>query len=404
MLSKRQLFLDHVGQTGPMPVMIDVSHAKGMFIYDASGKRYLDMNSGISVSSLGHCHPAILRAVLKQSESYMHTMVYGEHLQSPQVALASLLAKQLDSSLDAVYFVMSGTEATEGAMKLAKRYTGRTEIIACANAYHGSTHGAESLRSDEKYKQAFYPLLPDIRHITFNELDDLSKITAKTSCVILEPVQAEAGVRLPNPDYLQALRKRCTKTGSLLILDEIQTGFGRTGQLFAHQWQGITPDILLLGKAMGGGMPIAAFVSSKEIMSSLTKNPMLGHITTFGGHPVCCAAAEACLRTLIDEPQIIKEVAAKAKELKEYIESFAIIKEVRHVGLMMAVEVTKRKYLKHIVAHCMELGLIIDYFLFDDRSFRLAPPLIISAEEMELAKEIFEAAFRYAEEKYRRKK
>jgi acetylornithine/succinyldiaminopimelate/putrescine aminotransferase len=402
MLSKRQLFLDHVGQTGPMPVMIDVSHAQGMFIYDTEGKRYLDMNSGISVSSLGHCHPAITHAILKQTESYMHTMVYGEHVQSPQVGLASLLAKQLDSSLDAVYFVMSGTEATEGAMKLAKRYTGRTEIISCANAYHGSTHGAESLRSDEKYKQAFYPLLPDVRHITFNDFGDLDKITDKTSCVILEPVQAEAGVRLPEMNYLQALKKRCTETGALMILDEIQTGFGRTGHLFAHQWQEVSPDILLLGKAMGGGMPIAAFVSSKKIMSSLTKNPMLGHITTFGGHPVCCAAAEACLRTLIEEPQIIKEVSRKAIELKSFIESFSIIKEVRHAGLMMAVEVSKRKYLKHIVARCMELGLIVDYFLFDDRSFRLAPPLIISDEEIDMAKGIFKAAFKYAEEKYKK--
>ena len=266
----------------------------------------------------------------------MHTMVYGEHLQSPQVKLASLLAEQLDDKLSSVYFVMSGTEATEGAMKLAKRYTGRTEIISCANAYHGSTHGAESLRSDESYKRAFYPLLPDVRHIRFNHIEDLSRNTEKTSCVILEPVQAEAGVILPDSGYIKAVRERCNEMGALMVLDEIQTGFGRTGNLFAHQSQDVIPDILLLGKAMGGGMPIAAFVSSKEIMDSLTKNPMLGHITTFGGHPVSCAAAEACLRTLLDEPEIINQVPSKAQILVEFLESFSIIKEVRHAGLMLS--------------------------------------------------------------------
>jgi len=402
MISKRQLFLNHVGQTGPMPVMIEVSHASGMFIHDVNGNRYLDMNSGISVSSLGHCHPAIVKAVLEQSESYMHTMVYGEHIQSPQVRLANLISNQLDDALSSVYFVMSGTEATEGAMKLAKRHTHRIEIIACANAYHGSTQGAESLRSDEDYKQAFYPLLPGIRHIQFNNIEDLQKITDKTSCVILEPVQAEAGVLLPEVGYLKAIRKRCDETGALLILDEIQTGFGRTGRLFAHQKIGIVPDILLLGKAMGGGMPIAAFISSSDIMNSLTKNPMLGHITTFGGHPVSCAAAEACLNVLLDQPEIITSVEEKGKELKQFLEAFSIIKEVRHAGLMMAVEVTKRKYLKHVVSKCMEFGLIVDYYLFNDRSFRLAPPLIIAEEEMEMAKRIFTKALNFAEQKYKK--
>ena len=399
MLSKRQLFLNHVGQTGPMPVGINVSHAQGMHIYDQSGKRYLDMNSGISVSSIGHCHPRVVSAVQDQAAQYMHTMVYGEHLQSPQISFASKLAAQLDERLSSIYFVMTGTEATEAAMKLAKRVTGRTEIIACAEAYHGSTQGAESLRSDESYKQAFYPLLPDVRHIRFNETDDLTRITERTACVILEPVQAESGVNLPKPGYLTAVRERCHEVGALMILDEIQTGFGRTGQLFAHQRFGVVPDVLLVGKAMGGGMPIAGLVSSLEIMSELTKNPMLGHITTFGGHPVCCAAGEACLDVLL-EGDIIAEVNRKGERLKMILEQHSIVKEVRQAGLMMAVELEKRKYLKHVVGQSMELGVIVDYFLFNNRSFRLAPPLVVSDEQIEEAAGMLVEAFDFAERKY----
>lgn len=399
MISKRQLFLDHVGQTGPMPIAIDVSHANGMHIYDHSGKRYLDMNSGISVSSLGHCHPAVVKAVLDQSQKFMHTMVYGEHLQSPQIEFARLLTEQLDHRLSSIYFVMTGTEATEAAMKLSKRVTGRTEIIACRNAYHGSTQGAESLRSDEDYKQVFYPLLPDIKHINFNQFEDLDKISSKTACVILEPIQAEAGVLLPQDGYLAAVKKRCNETGALMVLDEIQTGFGRTGKLFAHQKYDIIPDIMLVGKAMGGGMPIAGFISSTEIMTCLTNNPMLGHITTFGGHPVCCAAAKACLDTLLTD-KIIQDVEEKAKTLKQRLQVHPIIKEVRQSGLMMAVEVEKRKYLKHVINRSMELGLIIDYFLFNNKSFRLAPPLIISDNDIIEASHILLEAFDYAESQY----
>ena len=379
--------------------MLEVSHAKGIFIYDTSGKKYYDMNSGISVSSLGHGHPRVSQATKDQIDKYAHTMVYGEHIQSPQVAYAALLSEQLDPSLSSLYYVMSGTEATEGAMKLAKRYTGRTEIIACANAYHGSTQGAESLRSDESYKRAFYPLLPDVNHITFNDIADLEKITERTACVILEPVQAEAGVLCPQNNYLQAVKKRCEQTSTLMILDEIQTGFGRTGHLFAHQKYGVLPDILLIGKAMGGGMPIAGFVASKEIMSSLVSNPALGHITTFGGHPVCCAAANATLETLLEE-NIAEQVLTKEALIKSLL-THPIIKEVRSSGLMMAVELTKRKYLKHVVGKCYEIGLIVDWFLFNNRSFRLAPPLVISEEEIREACAILQEAMDYAYAQYK---
>lgn len=394
----RQLFLSHVAQTSNLPVMLEVSHAKGIFIYDTSGKKYYDMNSGISVSSLGHGHPKVSTAVKDQMDKYAHTMVYGEHVQSPQVAYAAALCNQLDPSLDSLYYVMSGTEATEGAMKLAKRYTGRTEIIACANAYHGSTQGAESLRSDEDYKRAFYPLLPDVNHITFNDKNDLNKITERTACVILEPVQAEAGVLVPQGNYLNAVRERCNQTGTLMILDEIQTGFGRTGHLFAHQKYKVLPDILMIGKAMGGGMPIAGFVASKEIMSSFVSNPALGHITTFGGHPVCCAAAKATLETLMEE-NIVDKVLEKEALIKSLL-VHPIIKEVRSSGLMMAVELTKRKYLKHVVAKCYEIGLIVDWFLFNNRSFRLAPPLIISKDEIKEACAIILEAMDFAEGQY----
>jgi len=399
MPSLRQLFLSHVAQTSNLPMMLEVDRAEGIFIYDTTGKKYYDMNSGISVSSLGHCHPKVSRAIKAQVDKYAHTMVYGEHIQNPQVAYAALLTSHIHASLDSLYFVMSGTEATEGAMKLAKRSTGRTEIIACANAYHGSSQGAESLRSDEDYKRAFYPLLPDINHIKFNDKSDLSKITDRTACVILEPVQAEAGVLIPQDDYLLSVRNRCDETGTLMILDEIQTGFGRTGHLFAFQKYGVLPDILLIGKAMGGGMPIAGFLASQEIMSSFMSKPVLGHITTFGGHPVCCAAAKATLETLLDD-KIVASVLHKEKLIKSLL-VHPLIKEVRSSGLMMAVELTRRKYLKHVVAKCFEIGLIVDWVLFNNRSFRLAPPLIISDDEIREACAIILDAMDFAEKQYK---
>ena len=380
MPSIRQLYLDHVAQTSSMPLLLEVERASGIFIWDTSGKRYYDMNSGIAVSSLGHCHPNVVSAIQDQAATYMHTMVYGEHVHNPQVRFATLLTEQLDSHFTSVYYLMSGTEATELAMKIGRRHTGRYEIIACKNAYHGSTLGAESLRSDHVYKDAFLPLVPGIRHMSFNHLEDLDKITTKTACVICEVVQGEAGVIPPNPEFLLQLRERCSETGSLLVFDEIQSGFGRTGRLFAHQKYNVTPDLLLIGKAMGGGMPISGVVGPGSIMASIVKNPALGHITTFGGHPVSVAAAHAMLETLLSE-KLVESVAEKEELIKRTL-VHPVIKEVRSDGLMMAVEVTNRKYLKYVVSKAMELGVIVDYFLFNNRSFRLAPPLIITKQEI----------------------
>lgn len=397
-LSKRQLFLDHVAQTSTYPLMLEVDRAEGVRIYDNNGKAYFDLNSGISVSSLGHRHPSVVSAIKAQLDAYMHTMVYGEHIQSPQIRYAHLLSSRLDVSLNSMYYLSSGSEVIEVAMKLAKRVTGRYEIISAANAYHGSTQGAESLRSDHAYSRAFLPLLPGIKHIQFNELADLAKITNKTAAVIMEPVQAEAGVYPPQANYLQAVRQRCDETQTLFVLDEIQTGFGRTGELFAHQKYGVVPDMLCIGKAMGGGMPIGALVADTTLMSAFTKNPDLGHITTFGGHPVLCAAALATLEVLL-ETDYISEVAIKEKYIRERLQH-PIVKEVRSSGLMMAVDLTKRKYLKHVVGQAYELGALIDYFLFNNRSFRLAPPLIYKMEELETAMDIIVAALDYAEGQY----
>jgi acetylornithine/succinyldiaminopimelate/putrescine aminotransferase len=399
MLSKRQLFLEHVAQTSPLAIMLEVDYASGMYIYDVNGKRYLDLNSGISVSSLGHCHPSVVKAVQDQSKKYMHTMVYGEHVQSPQTNFASLLCNNLDNSLDNVYFLNSGSEAVETAMKIARRHTGRYNLISCSNAYHGSTMGSESLRSDLDFTMAFMPGIPGISHITFNSIEELSKIDRHIAAVILEPVQAEAGVIPPDENYLQALRKKCDEEGVLLVFDEIQTGFGRTGHLFAHQKYHVLPDILLIGKAMGGGMPISGVVSNKKIMQSITKNPSLGHITTFGGHPVTCAAAHAGLKFLLDS-KLYNQVAYKENLIHQKLKN-SIIKEIRSSGLMMAVELTKRKYLKHVVSKAMELGAIVDYFLFNNKSFRLAPPLIINDDQIEEGCNILLEAMDFAKNQYR---
>lgn len=400
MISVRQLYLSHVAQTSEIPMMLEVDRAEGVYIYDTSGKRYFDMNSGIAVSSLGHGHPKVKIAIKDQVDRYMHTMVYGEHIQSPQVQLAELLLAQLSDELNSIYYLIAGTEATELAMKLAKKYTQRFEIIACRDAYHGSTQGAESLRSDEDYKNAFLPLLPGIKHISFNDPESLQLVSSRTACVIIEMVQGEAGVIEPNVAWFQSLAQHCKEHGALLIIDEIQSGFGRTGSLFAHQKYGIDPDILLVGKAMGGGMPIAGVISSNEIMKSLTKNPALGHITTFGGHPVVCAAALASLQVLLEE-NILKEVLVKEAYIRETLMVHPIVKEVRSSGLMMAVEITNRKYLKHIVAHALELGVIVDWFLFNNRSFRLAPPLVITMNELEEACGILILAMDYAQVQYK---
>lgn len=400
MPSKRQLFLSHVAQTSDFPLMLEVEKAEGMYIYTSDGQKYLDLNSGISVSSLGHRHPKVVAAIKDQVDKHLHTMVYGEHIQHAQIAFAQKLTSLLDDSFESVYYFMAGTEAVEAAMKLAKRQTGRHQIISCKKAYHGSTQGAESLRSDHEYSQAFLPLLPGITHIAFNDESELDQIDQNTACVILEPVQAEAGVHPPINNYLQKVRSRCNEVGALMVLDEIQTGFGRTGHLFAHEKYKVLPDILCIGKAMGGGMPIAAIVSSLDLMKGFQKKPMLGHITTFGGHPVSCAAALANLNSLIDE-NIVDSVLDKEKLFRENL-NHPIIKEVRSSGLMMAVELTKRKYLKHVVAHIIEQKAIVDYFLFNDRSFRLAPPLIISKEQIMHAIKIILSACDFANAKYQK--
>lgn len=336
----------------------------------------MDLIAGIGVSVLGHRPPQVAAAIRSQLDRYWHTMVYGEYVLAPQVQLATRLAGQLPSELNSVYFVNSGSEATEGAMKLAKRYTGRAEIIACRYAYHGSTQGSASLMWPKDFTAPYHPLLPGIAHIDFNEAAQLSQITKKTACVVIETVQAEWGVRKPAPNYLRLLRERCTETGTLLILDEIQAGYGRTGTLFAFEQYGIVPDILLLGKGMGGGMPIAAFVAGKNVMKVLSDNPMLGHITTFGGHPVCCAAALATLETLINGDWIA-QVASKSALFVQLLQHPAIV-EVRSAGLLIAVELSDFAAVQAVIQICLEKGLIIDWFLFNNRSLRIAPPLIIS--------------------------
>ncbi|MEO0340896.1 MAG: aspartate aminotransferase family protein, partial [Bacteroidota bacterium] len=367
-------------QQGEAPLLLEIDRGEGVYLYDPTGKPHLDLIAGISVSSLGHAHPAVVKAVQEQSARYMHTLVYGEFVMKPQVELAKLLCDQLPSTLNSVYFVNSGSEATEGAMKLAKRATGRAEIIACRKAYHGSTQGAASLMSPTDFTQAFYPLLPGIKHIEFNCAFCLRQITEKTAAVIVETVQAEWGVRPPLPNYLKALRERCSEVGALLILDEIQVGYGRTGTLFAFEQYGIVPDILLLAKAMGGGMPIGAFVADQSLMKTLSYDPVLGHITTFGGHPVSCAAGLATLKTLIAEPYI-QQVKAKETLFRKLL-VHSKIRAVRSAGLLMAIQLETFDEVLSVIKYCLEQGVIVDWFLFNERAVRIAPPLIIAEEDI----------------------
>lgn len=386
----RQLFLKHLAQTSEFPLMLEIESASGIYLYDNKGKAYIDLISGIGVSGLGHRHPRVVKAIKDQLDKYMHTLVYGEFVLSPQVKLAKLLADHLPDPLDSVYFVNSGSEATEGAMKLAKRYTGRYEIISCRDAYHGSTQGAASLMSDPFHTQAFRPLLPGIRHIEFNNENSLKNITEKTACVIAETVQGESGIQPPVDDFLKKLRKRCDETGALLVLDEVQAGCGRTGTLFAFEQYGIVPDVLLLAKGLGGGMPIGAFIASKEVMKVLSFDPLLGHITTFGGHPVSCAAALATLEELLGS-EIISKVKSKEKLFRELL-VHPKIKVIRSVGLMMAVELESFDIVQAVIKECIENGLITDWFLFNDHSLRIAPPLIIEENDIRKACEIIIAA------------
>lgn len=386
MLTNRQLFLKHVGQTSATPLMIDIERASGVWMYGYDNERILDLISGIGVSNVGHSHPVVVEAVKKQAEQYMHLMVYGEFIETPQVKLATKLASLLPQPLEAVFFVNSGSEAIEGAMKLAKRYTSRTELIACKDAYHGSTQGALSLNSDEGYKNNFRPLLPDIKQVRFGNIDDLLHITNKTAAFVVETVQGEAGVRTAPETYWQAVRKRCNETGTLLILDEIQCGAGRTGKYFAFEHYNIQPDIVTMAKGMGGGMPIGAFISSNKIMKVLQEDPVLGHITTFGGHPVSCAAALATLE-VIEEENLLETVEAKANLFKKLL-VHPKIKSIRNKGLMMALEFNDFDQLKTIIDKAIENGVLTDWFLYCDDSMRIAPPLTITEGEIEWACEI----------------
>ncbi len=381
MISNRQLFLQHVATTSDYPISLEIERAEGIYMYSPEGKKYLDLVSGVSVSNLGHGHPKVKQAVKDQVDKYMHLMVYGEFIETPQVKLAKLLVDNLPSTLDSVYFVNSGSEANEGAMKLAKRYTGRSEIVHFKNAYHGSTHGALSVLGDEEMKNAYRPLLPDVRQIEFDNLADLQQITDRTACVILEPIQSEAGFIIPSQEFLDTLRKRCDETGALLIFDEVQMGFGRTGKLFAFEHFNVVPDILTLAKAMGAGMPIGAFVSKKEILDTFKSNPMLGHITTFGGHPVSCAASLAGLQVLLEE-KIIDDVSTKGELFKSLLKDHPLVKGFRSRGLFIAVNVESQEVMLDIMKNAYELGVVMDPFLFYPGAFRIAPPLVITDEEI----------------------
>ena len=380
----RRQFLKHVGQTSPAPQLITVDRAEGVFFYTPEGKRYYDLISGVSVSNVGHGNPAVVEAVCRQARDYMHIMVYGEMVERPQVEYATLIASLLPEPLNSVYFLNSGAEAVEGALKLAKRYTGRTEMISMRRAYHGSTHGAMSMMGfpeGEEWKNAFRPLLPDCKAIEYNNFDNLQQITERTACVLCEPVQGEAGVRLPAEGYLEALRARCTEVGAMLIFDEIQTGMGRSGEMFAMLKYGVTPDIVCLAKAFGGGMPLGAFVSSNQIMDTLQSNPVLGHITTFGGHPVCCAAGLAATKFIIDN-DLVKQVESKGALYQSLLEGHPQVVQIRRSGLLLAVELGQSEKLYRIMDIFIEQGILSDWFLYCDTAFRISPPLTITEEQI----------------------
>ena len=385
-MTNRQLFLSHVAQTSTAPLLLEIERAEGMYMYDAAGKRYLDLISGISVSNLGHSHPAVVEAVKNQAEKYMHLMVYGELVESPQVKFAKQITDLLPASLHNVYFTNSGAEATEGAMKLAKRITGRSRFISFQNSYHGSTQGALSLMGDEYFKQKFRPLLPDTLQLPYNRASELDKITCRTAAVFIEPVQAESGITVPERAFMQALRQRCTDTGTLLVLDEAQTGLGRTGKMFAFEHFDIVPDILLLAKALGGGMPLGAFIASRDRMATLSDNPVLGHITTFGGHPVSCAAGLAALQVTLRE-NIVEAVEAKSRLFRQWLVHPAI-RSVRSQGLMLSLQFDSYEQNKQIIDRCISHGLLTDWFLFAPHCLRIAPPLLISEEEIKTACDI----------------
>lgn len=386
MISHKELFLLNNAQTSTSPNMLEIDFAEGLYVYDKKGKSYMDLVSGFAVSNIGHRNPKVLDAIRAQLDKYLHLTVYGEFVQSPMVLFAEKLISVLPAQLNNVYFVNSGTEATEGALKLAKRYTARSGIISCHHAYHGSTHGALSVMGNEHYKQKFRPLLPDVDFIEFGNDEDLELITTSTACVIMETVQGEAGVRVATVAYMQKLREKCTATGALLILDEIQAAFGRTGKLFAFEHYHIIPDILLLAKALGGGMPIGAFIASRDVMGVLKENPILGHITTFGGHPVSSVSGLASLNVILDE-NLVSGVSAKG-ELFRSLLVHPLIREVRGIGLMMSIQLDTFEQVQAVCKMAADNGVIIDWFLHCETAVRIAPPLIINETEIAFACDI----------------
>lgn len=380
-LTNRQIFQQHLALPSQVSNPIEIVKAEGLYIYSIDGKKYIDLVSGVSVSNVGHGHPKVVNAVKKQLDTYMHLMVYGKYIQSPQVKLTEKLVQCLPEKLNSVFLVNSGSEAVEGALKLAKRLTGRTEIISFHNAYHGSTHGALSVLGNEEMKNSYRPLLPNITFCNFNKNETIDCITESTAAIIMEPVQTEAGIIIPDKTWLEAIRKRCDETGTILIFDEVQLGFGRSGSMFAFENFNVIPDILCLAKAMGSGMPIGAFVSSADKMNKLTHNPVLGHITTFGGHPVSCAASLAGLEIIIDE-NLHKKANSLGKQFVDQLCNHPKISEIRQMGLMLGVEIVKPYNVSDLIYIFQNNGLIVDQFLFNESSFRIAPPLTISEDQI----------------------
>jgi acetylornithine/N-succinyldiaminopimelate aminotransferase len=393
---RKEVFLKKLGQTSPFPFLIDVDYAEGIYIYDKSGKAYMDMISGVAVNNIGHRHPKVIEALKAQLEKHLHVMVYGEFIQDSENALAEKLTAILPENLNCVYAVNSGTEANEAALKLAKRVTGRTELISFRGSYHGSTHGSMSVSGNEVKKLAFRPLLPDVHFLQFNKIENLEQITSRTAGVIVETIQGDAGVRVPDAEFLQALRKKCDETGAQLIFDEIQVGFGRTGRNFAFEHFDVVPDILTLGKALGGGMSIGALIASYEKMNLFTFDPMLGHITTFGGHPMNCAAAAAAVDVLVNEINL-QEVERLGALLETMIAQSHEIKAVRRKGMLFAFDMESSERVARVVDKCLEKGLITFWFLSHPYSFRLSPPLNITEEEIRKAGELILSAIKETE-------
>lgn len=392
-MNSKEAFLHYQGQTNPFPYLLDIDRAEGIYIYDKSGKRFYDMIAGVAVNNIGHNHPYVISALKNQIDRHLHVMVYGEFIQDSVLNFSQRLASLLPDNLNCVYPVNSGTEANEAALKLAKRVTGRSELVAFRGSYHGSTHGSMSVSGNETKKEPFRPLLPDVRFLTYNSIDDLANITEKTAGVIIETIQGDAGVRVPSTEFISALRKRCTEVGAQLIFDEIQCGIGRAGKLFAFEHFNVVPDILTLGKALGGGMPIGALVSSTEKLNEFTHNPILGHITTFGGHPVVCAAANACLEVMETEVDF-QQVEKNGQLLVDLLAEEPEIKEIRRIGMMFAFDMESFERVEKVVKNCLEKGLISFWFLSHPYSFRLSPPLTITEQEIKEAAAIIKSAIR----------